>query len=407
MSLLKLSILKDCIYAPDVDGSFVHEAYNKRRFLGQMEKLAFPQIAGARSNFKHYLDRQIEEVAWALPKKQPLVVMVHGFLFDPRDSVSEDPTKSNNPHSRVFHFSATEPAIEQREHSSSWPLHLGFEEEDGGKHGLAVGFGWQSSPGFATSLIKHFKNFYARAYEMAGETAGVLASTLVTLHELFPSHPIHIFCHSLGSRVVIRALAMLAKRTDSDLPPAQQKLFDATIRKLGQVIILGGAEYVVEAQLLQRRLLQVQHNLAGADGERVIPQIFNVVSRENDVLDLLGENFGPRTFGVSQVVGHDGLSLERPRESLNWMDLQIDSAGLQDWMRKHHRIEISGDREGNVWDHWYYYTFRGNMELYRGILREPDKWSQAALRRKVGRREPIPEGVQFPRARAGGGIFEH
>lgn len=51
-------------------------------------------------------------------------------------------------------------------------------------------------------------------------------------------------------------------------------------------------------------------------------------------------------------------------------------------------IVISGDRPDNVWDHWYYYTYRGNMELYRRILRETDGWRIADLRR-----DGIPDGV--------------
>ena len=73
-----------------------------------------------------------------------------------------------------------------------------------------------------------------------------------------------------------------------------------------------------------------------------------MVSRENDVLDKLGENFGPRTFGNTQVVGHNGLDVET--RSPHWMDLQIDSKTLQEWMTGR-GFEVSGDRPGNVWDH--------------------------------------------------------
>ena len=73
------------------------------------------------------------------------------------------------------------------------------------------------------------------------------------------------------------------------------------VGRIGQVVLLGGAEYVVGPQLLMRRL--------GAAQLPASPQFYNVVSRENDVLNKLGENFGPRTFGNSQVIGHNGLDI--------------------------------------------------------------------------------------------------
>ena len=74
------------------------------------------------------------------------------------------------------------------------------------------------------------------------------------------------------------------------------------LNRIDRVILLGGAEYVVEAQLMMNRL----ESVPGGGGI----QFYNVVSRENDILDLLGENFGPRTFGNSNVIGHNGLDME-------------------------------------------------------------------------------------------------
>ena len=91
--------------------------------------------------------------------------------------------------------------------------------------------------------------------------------------ELLPNHPIDLVCHSLGSRVVVRAIALAAKHDRRRL-----------LERLGQVIILGGAEYVGETQLMQRRLDDL--NLTSR------PAFYNFVSRENDVLDKLAENFG-------------------------------------------------------------------------------------------------------------------
>lgn len=166
---------------------------------------------------------------------------------------------------------------------------MGFDPQDKtGKSGLAVAFGWQSQPGFASSLIDHFRNFYARAYENGGDAAWVLVNLLKLLPEKLPGHDINLMCHNLGSRVVVRALAQALKE---DREPDARRDLAAVMERIGRVVLLGGAEYVVEAQLLMRRL--------GVAGLARRPQFYNVVSRENDVLDKLGENFGPRTFGNS------------------------------------------------------------------------------------------------------------
>lgn len=366
MSILRLSTIKNTVYAPDADGMLDMRPYSHQRKTGQMETLAEPNWAKPTSDLRRYLEHQTQHKA-AKIGAQPLLIMVHGFLFDPRQTVSPQPEDTDNPHSRLYHFLDGDQDAEIRHHTSSWPRWMGFDADDHtGKTGLAVAFGWQSQPGFASSLIEHFQNFYSRAYEMGGHAAWVLANTIAHLAELQPGKPIDFLCHSLGSRVVIRAIALIGKHRPE------------LINRLGQVIILGGAEYVVEAQLMMRRLYE--------SGAKNLPSFYNIVSRENDVLDKLGENFGPRTFGNTNVIGHNGLDVKFPGG--HWIDLQIDKAQMQEWMKKHKKLNISGDQPGNVWDHWYYYTYRDNMALYHAILRDRKNWSIAALR-KAG----VPEGV--------------
>lgn len=368
MSIVRLSVLKDAAYAPKVDGSLVMEPYDPDSRSGFLGTIPADSFTGSDGSLGHYLRTLVAEQSRQLAPGMPVVLMVHGFLFDPRHATSPVPKESDNPHSRLYHFGDGDERDEQRHHTSSWPLRLGFADGDEGKRGLALAFGWHSQPGFASSLISHFQNFYARAYEYAGQTAWVFLNTLEILAELLPQHPLHIFCHSLGSRVVVRALALASKHRRSSV-----------IERLGSVIVLGGAEYVVEAQLLEQRLKDL--------GPSSRPAFYNFVSRENDVLDKLGENFGPRTFGSSQVIGHNGLGSTTRAD--HWIDLQVDHKDLQEWMRVR-EIEISGDRPWNVWDHWYYYTFRGNMRLYERILRDPDSWRIEALR-EAG----IPDGVRL------------
>ncbi len=386
MSLIRLSVLKDKAYAPEAYGGIALHDYSRAQRrplgLGGMETLTPPELAAPNSDFRHYIDRAVKQAIDVPDFRGPIVVMIHGFLFDPRTAVSEDPKDTDNPHGRVYHFTKKPEPQEQRHHTASWPLGLGFDTQlDGGRQGLAVAFGWQSQPGFASSLLDYSQNFYARAYDNAGRTAWVLVNLITALAESIPDRPIDLFCHSLGSRVVLRALALIAKHADEGGPGVilDTEVSKRLLQRVGRVIILGGAEYVVEAQLMCRRLSS--RDLAS------MPHFYNIVSRENDVLDKLAENFGPRTFGNSQVIGHNGLNTEY-KESY-WIDLQIDSGALREWMRDPPRnIDISGDNPGNVWDHWYYYTYRGNMELYKNILRERDSWSIVNLR-DAG----VPDGV--------------
>jgi len=368
VSIIRLSTLKSAVHAPTEQGSFDHDAYSGRTRTGRLEEFPETDFATplrARSPLRLHLTRAVTERAAKLPAAAPVAVLVHGFLFDPKMGLGAHPRDTDNPHGRNFHFRGDLGSAEEiREHTTSWPLGLAFAEEDEGESGLAVAFGWQSQPGFASSLLRHFENFYSRAYQYAGETSHALVRTLQVLAEVLPGRRIDLFCHSLGSRVVVRALALAAKHDP------------ALVGRVGRVLILGGAEYVVEAQLMASRL----HALPAP------PTIYNIVSRENDVLDKLGENFGPRTFGNSQVIGHNGLDRESAQGP--WIDLQIDRRELGTWLEKQHGVRISGDQPDSIWDHWYYYTYPGNMDLYRRILRDRDTWEIGKLR-KAG----IPEGV--------------
>ena len=177
--------------------------------------------------------------------------------------------------------------------------------------------------------------------------------------------PIDIFCHSLGSVVVIRALAIAAKHRFSFL------------RSTDRVIFRGGSEYSGEAQLMYSRIGEAVRRGRWNDAQG--PQFHNIVSPENDILDTFTENFGPqRFFSNTQVVGHNGLQAREGAERR--IDFQIDGACLADRLREQFKVKVSGDNPGEIWDHWYYYTHWGNMELYRRILRELEDRSIPAVR---------------------------
>jgi len=138
-----------------------------------------------------------------------------------------------------------------RHHSTSWPLGLGFAEDDQGESGLCIAFGWNSAPGFFSSLFDHGLNPYARAYEFAETVAWQLANVVEILTRTLDRR-VDIFCHSLGSRAVVRSLAQMA---DSDaLAGDGGDRLNTMLGRIDRVIILAGAEKVLEGQLMMTRL---------------------------------------------------------------------------------------------------------------------------------------------------------
>jgi hypothetical protein len=388
MSIIRFSHVKETLTAPDAAGNLVEGGYTLRRRRGALGSFARPGIdvevpgeadrtrmanAVAHPLLARHIEAEIAAKAARLAPGAPVLAMVHGFLFDPRMQVSSVPAETDNPHGRLYHFLDTGEASEIRHHTTGWPRQMGIAEDDAGESGLAVGFGWLSQPGFASSLISHFQNFYARAYDNGREAAWSLLAVLDALARTVTDRPVDLLCHSLGSAVVVRAIAIAAKY---HLP---------LVPRLGRIIILGGSEYTGEANLMYRRLMAME-----AEGRLDLgagPVFYNVVSRENDVLDKLAENFGPRSFFTNtQVIGHNGL--EAARRQPRWVDLQIDGGPLRAWMIANRNIPVSGDQPGNPWDHWYYYTYRDNMTLYRRIIRDRPAFSLERLRA-----EAIPEGV--------------
>ena len=343
-----------------------------------MGKVAPCELPKPRNPLGQYLERALaaEDVNTPDdPDEVPLVVLVNGFQFDPSRAYFSPPhhPKADNPHCRIYHFEKHDQDVEMRYHSTSWPLGLGIKEGDGGINGLAIAFGWDSDPSLIESFLKHGRNHYAVAYQRAEKAAWHLVAVLDQLVALRPERKIDLFCHSLGSRVVVRAIARAA---DRKMPTKLKPRLHAIVKAIDRVIILAGAENVMEAQLMMRRLNLAAEDAKGAD---YIPSFYNIVSRENDLLDYFGENFMPSSAGSKQVIGHNGLEANDP----HWLDIQLDDEDVvAAWFKKRDYC-VTGDNTSGLFaimDHWIHYTWRGNMCVYNDILRKRSEWEIPALK---------------------------
>ncbi len=286
----------------------------------------------------------IRAAAPALRKSQPLVVMVHGYKFDPYDP------NAANPHDYLYHFDPERVEADRWQRPASWPAGLGFRERDPwGIDGLCVGFAWSSRPNQRMGA-------FCRAYQEAGEAGRALLRTLEMLAEAYPARDIDIFVHSLGARVALTALRVAARRGRTDV-----------LERVGRVLLLGPAELVSVARDTMQAI-----DLAAPARK---PEIYSVVARENDFFDVLVERFAPKIKGVTPIcVGSHGMG----EDFDGWLDLQLDSPALQEWLSVR-GVVIGGGPPRKVC-HWGVYNRPGALDFYAGILRDRRAWSIDAMK---------------------------
>src|SRR5262249_31837373 len=99
-----------------------------------------------------YVVEELGKKAQKLPDTEPVVVMVHGFWYDPTTQIAlGNPDESGNPHGRNYHF-FEKPAEDHWRHTTGWPVRFGIKDNEAGgvaeagANGLAVAFGWDSTP---------------------------------------------------------------------------------------------------------------------------------------------------------------------------------------------------------------------------------------------------------------------
>lgn len=278
-----------------------------------------------------------------------VVLMCHGYAFNPDDS--EDAEFDEDPYHRVY----ASPGQAAHE-GESW---LAFVPED-----RAIAFAWTSAPTFGEYAGACWTNPYEYAVlDVSPWAARALAAVVEAVREAGEGRvAVDVVAHSLGTRVVLQALRLLARGGRRDA--------------VARMILMGGAEYSLDARQAVR-------------GTQT--QVLNFVIRRDSILKWGASELGgrlrlPNTV-ASRVIGRDGMAPEG-----GWMDLQLDhrdaelGAAFDEWFKKK-GYALSGEAAGGRGLHWAYYMNAGNRRLYRDVLGNPEMTAAAF------RREGAVEGV--------------
>ena len=254
------------------------------------------------------LGDQLAAALGQLPGAAPLVVMIHGYRYDPGRARAD-------PHRHIL---SPDP-LAGRNGAMSWPHHLGLSGAT--VPGLGIGLGWN-----AGGSIWH-------AYEQAALAGVALARLIGMIAAIDPGRRVDILAHSLGARVAFAALPRL--------DPGQ----------LGRVILMAGAEFGARAAA------------AAASPAGRSAEFINITTRENDLFDALLERLiQPRTQ-PDRSLGH-GL----PAPTANWLDIQIDQTRTLQGLATLGFV-IAPPRRRIC--HWSAYQRPGLFALYRALLTRP------------------------------------
>jgi hypothetical protein len=175
-------------------------------------------------------DRLLTSALAALPHDAPIVVMIHGFRFDPQ-------IPAHDPHGHILALRPGRTCWK----AVSWPRHLGL----GGTNGLAIAFGWPA------------RGSIWAAHARAARAGARLARLIDMLETVAPGRPVQIIAHSLGAGVALTALPRLAPG------------------RVGRILLLAAAAFMAEAR----------RAMASPAGRAT--EVLNVTAPENTLFDLL------------------------------------------------------------------------------------------------------------------------
>ncbi|MCC0076038.1 MAG: alpha/beta fold hydrolase [Rhodobacter sp.] len=253
-----------------------------------------------------------------LPATAPVVIMLHGKGYCPgRPAI--------DPHALIF----APRAGHGRSRFVSWPRRLGFALP--GPHrprGLCLAFGWES-----TGSLR-------RATAAADTAALMLARLVQAIRRADPGRRVDLIGHSLGARVILGAVPLLAAGT------------------LDRVILLAGADFTDRAR-------QALTSPAGQTAE-----FLNITTRENDLYDFLFER-ALSPLGRAGALGR-GLG-----GAANWLDIQIDHPATEAALRA---LGLPLARPRARICHWSVYLRPGVFRLYRALLHDRARLNLPLLR---------------------------
>ena len=271
-----------------------------------------------RGNLVYRLNKHGEPIGMGVPPglfpwdNDVSTVMVHGFNYDPW-------TKDNhNPHF------VSQAGLGKTSTFGLWRRNLV------GDRG-AFGLGWYSVPMGPKNLLRAWRNGrwnrYRWAWDLAWVAGGVLSEVLSR-----QGGSVDVLCHSLGSRVVLAALAQ-----NQNLP----------IRNL---VIMNGAELTRNAIPIIRANSQVN--------------VTNLIVKSDRVLKIFGSLFAPESGFHPFTLGRYGIC---GMEIDNWKDIDLDDPDTKAWAWGK-GWEVAGDNPESIGDHWYTYNHHGNHGLIRAAL---------------------------------------
>jgi len=257
----------------------------------------------------------------ALPATAPVVVLVHGRGYAPG-------ADGKDPHRLIF----APRSVRNSPRLISWPRRLGFALPGANglsaERGLCIGFGWNARGNIWT------------ATSAADRAAMMLARLVQMIHRAAPGRPVDLIGHSLGARVILGAVPLLAKG------------------ELGRIFLLAGADFTHRAH-------RALASPAGSEAE-----FFNITSRENDLFDLMFER-SQHPLSGKPVIGRGLPALP------NWLDIQIDH---DQTLARLAAIGFAMPAPRLRICHWSVYLRPGIFRLYRAMLHERQRMTLAVLR---------------------------
>lgn len=268
----------------------------------------------------------------ALPPAAPVVIMVHGKGYEPG-------IPGRDPHELIFAARSGH----GRSRNVSWPRRLGFAlPGPRDPLGLCIGFGWDS-----TGAVW-------QATRAADGAAPMLARLVQMIRRLAPTRAIDLIGHSLGARVILGAVPLLAAGA------------------VGRVILLAGADFTARAT----------RALASPAGRRA--EFLNITTRENDLYDFLFERaFAP--LGRAAALGR-GL-----RDAPNWLDVQIDHPATRAALKG---LGLPLAAPQGLVCHWSVYLRPGVFRLYRRLIHDRQRLTLPMLRAVLAA-EPQPRWARL------------